>query len=146
VLRIGGQSFSPEKSTSHDRGRVVFYLGSRGAIATVAEGHIVLNDARALTDLCHQVRLKFPSLFIFHDWERVNSYDSDARLHLTQWTLSQPRSTMAECHVLLRANLVAMGVSTAALALRLVGVPVYSYTNRLEFELRRARTWRESSL
>jgi len=126
-----------EKVIEHARGRVE--LTSRGdVLATVASGHIVVGDARALTQFVEVVRRKHTSVRIFHDWEAVTGYDSEARVHLTRWTLSAPRKALAECHVLVRSRLVAMGVSTAALALHVVDVPLSSYSVRAEFEAKRA--------
>jgi len=125
------------KVIEHARGRVE--LTSRGdVLATVASVHIVVGDARALTQFVEAVRRKHTSVRIFHDWEAVSGYDSEARVHLTRWTLSAPREALAECHVLVRSRLVAMGVSTAALALRVLDVPLSSYSVRAEFEAKRA--------
>lgn len=126
-----------EKVIEHARGRVE--LTSRGdVVMTIASGHIVVGDARALTQFVEAVRRKHTSVRIFHDWEAVTGYDSEARVHLTRWTLSAPREALAECHVLVRSRLVAMGVSTAALALRVLDVPLRSHSMRTEFEAKRA--------
>jgi hypothetical protein len=138
LLRIGDATFQPARTFEHARGRVAIYVAPGGAVLTVADGHVVLESSRALTEVCDGLRARAAPLKIFHDWERVTSYDSDARVHLTRWTLSTPRGTIGEVHVLMRSRLVAMGVATAALALRLSGIAVHSYTARAEFERRRA--------
>lgn len=125
----------PARVVEHDRGRVELYARA-DVVATIASGQIVLGDSRALTELAESVRRRTGRVRVFHDWHAVESYSSEARVHLTKWTLDAPRGSIAECHVLVRSRLVAMGVSTAALALRFADIPLFSYTLRAPFEAR----------
>ncbi len=125
----------PTRIIEHDRGRVELYAHG-DVVVTIASGQIIAGDSRALTDVVDSVRRRVGCVRVFHDWHAVEGYESEARIHLTRWTLDAPRGTIGECHVLVRSKLVAMGVSTAALALRLASIPLFSYTLRAPFEAR----------
>jgi hypothetical protein len=67
----------------------------------------------------------------FHDWQRMESYDSECRRRMTEWTINN-RTRVESVHILVRHRLVAMGVATGAL---LVGRNLVStYSERAEFE------------
>jgi len=52
----------------------------------------------------------------FHDWLEMESYDSETRKLLTDWSLAH-RAQMIEVHLAVRSRLVRMGVTVANLAL-----------------------------
>jgi hypothetical protein len=67
----------------------------------------------------------------FHDWQAMESYDSECRRRMTEWTI-QSRTRIESAHILVRHRLVAMGVATGSL---LVGRDlVKAYTERAAFE------------
>jgi hypothetical protein len=71
-------------------------------------------------------------LAVFHDWEAMTGYDSSVRQNLTRWSLTH-RTHIASINILVRSTIVAMGVATAGLTLRLGGMHLYSHTARAEF-------------
>lgn len=71
----------------------------------------------------------------FFDLEHLERYVSAARTTLTDFAVEN-RDSVASATFLVRSKMVAMGVSTAALALRLVGVEFYVLHDRATFEAR----------
>lgn len=69
-------------------------------------------------------------LLVFCDWDGVQSYSSEARIWLTDWTEKHLASLQA-IHILLHSKLLAMGVSVANLVTGGIMVP---YTDRRAFE------------
>lgn len=69
----------------------------------------------------------------FCDWAEMTGYDSNARKILTDWALARRSRTRFACF-LVRPGIVAMGVSVAAMALSLTGLPVESTSERAKFE------------
>lgn len=78
------------------------------------------------------------AMVFFHDWSGMNSYEPAMRVKLTNWRRSAPSGTTESIHVLLRSSLVTLGVSASSIALRFVGIELYTYTDRLAFERRLA--------
>jgi hypothetical protein len=75
-------------------------------------------------------------MVFFHDWSAMDSYEPSMRVKLTHWRRSAPKGTTESIHVLLRSSLVTLGVSASSIALRFVGIELYTYTDRLAFERR----------
>jgi len=74
----------------------------------------------------------------FFDVEGLESYDSSARVALTRFAIDH-RAQVASAIFLVRSRLVAIGVSTAALAARLVGLEFVVLSARVEFDRRLRR-------
>lgn len=73
-------------------------------------------------------------MLFFHDWSEMASYEPSMRHKLTDWRRAAPAGTTEAIHVLLRSSLVTLGVTASSVALRLVGIELYTYTDRLVFE------------
>ena len=69
----------------------------------------------------------------FQDYGEMSGYDSESRILLTRWC-TQHVADIGAVHVLVKSRMVAMGVTTASMALALVGVRLTPYSNRAEFE------------
>jgi hypothetical protein len=67
----------------------------------------------------------------FHDWEKMDGYDSKCRKDMTDWVMKH-QEAITHNHVMVRSKLVAMGVSTANLLLG--GSRITSHTARSSFE------------
>lgn len=75
------------------------------------------------------------SVHHFFDLEEMTSYESSARIELTHFAIRE-RAHVASAIFIVRSKLVAMGVSTAALAARLVGLEFVVLHRRADFERR----------
>lgn len=82
----------------------------------MVEGHLSASIAEQIVQAGNGVVREDGRLVAFHDWERVESYDTEARLLLTSWGRAIAPNVEV-VHILVRSKLVAMGVSVAALAL-----------------------------
>lgn len=71
----------------------------------------------------------------FFDVDALAGYDSAARVALTGFAIEH-RAQVRSAVFLVRSKIVAMGVSTAALAARLVGLEFVVLSDRAEFERR----------
>lgn len=69
----------------------------------------------------------------FHDWAEMRSYDSSARVALTEWVVRHFRN-IHSARFLVSSRLVLMGVSTANLAAALVGRHLDADSDRMQFE------------
>jgi hypothetical protein len=74
--------------------------------------------------------LLFDRPVVFDDWQHVTGYDSAVRQQITDWAQAD-KTRILETHILVRSDLVAMGVAVANLAL---GGHIRAYTRRDEFE------------
>jgi hypothetical protein len=70
----------------------------------------------------------------FHDWQKMASYDTEARVKLTQWVLRM-RDYVRSIDILVASRLVSMGVTVANVVL---GGMIHVTRDRLEFEERLA--------
>jgi hypothetical protein len=89
---------------------------AEGVLFTRLDGHMDVAAARRIVDAGNQVIREHGRLLVFHDWEEMLSYDTEARHVLTSWAKEIDRS-VERAHILFRSKLVAMGVSVAAMAL-----------------------------
>ena len=114
---------------------VTVWRCGRALLHTRARGRLGVDVVEAfLAQLDAMVSEGVRGVVVFHDFEALLGYDSAARQRLTEWRRSAPAGTTRALHLLVRSKLVAMGASTASLALRLVGVELQSYTDRGSFE------------
>ncbi len=68
----------------------------------------------------------------FHDWKRMERYDSAARRTLTRWVIAR-RASIRGAEFLVASKLVAMGVAAASLATTLAGMEMVAHTADLPF-------------
>ena len=71
---------------------------------------------------------------VFHDWQDGKTYDPEARRWLTKWSAANVRKLQAIDILVSMSPVGALGVAAAALALKIVKLPLRSHTSRLEFE------------
>lgn len=105
----------------------------RGITVITVVGHLSNNDADELMAELIAIIAREGDLWMFNDWSEMTSYDSLARMRLTAWAVEH-RDKIKTITIWSTSPIVRMGVSTAALALALVGVKLESASNRAEFE------------
>lgn len=74
-----------------------------------------------------------PKVFVFNEWERMDTYDSAARRQLTDWVIAH-RAQMDSAWFLTASRIVAMGVAAAGAATALVGVGMFASRDRASWE------------
>jgi hypothetical protein len=77
------------------------------------------------------------TIYLFHSWEAMTSYDTDCRKQMIAWAMARRATIQQEHHVVMRSRLVAMGVSTAAVLLGGKIVQAYTDADRFTAELER---------
>ncbi len=120
------------KQTVHEsaRGTLRLQLGDSGLLIGTVNGHygaeLLPNYVEAMNTAARAGRM-----LAFHDWEEMETYDSECRKVMTDWTLRH-RHMVERGHILVRSKLVSMGVTTASL---LIGSDlIVAYTQRSAFE------------
>lgn len=106
-----------------------------GVMCTVIRGYC--DDAEAAVHMS-EARASYARgerLHHFFDVEDLTNYASSARMELTRFAIEN-RAHVASATFLVRSKIVAMGVSTAALAARLVGLEFVVLHRRADFEQR----------
>ena len=69
---------------------------------------------------------------VFNDWHRMAGYSSASRQELTLWSKrTMQRGDRAD--FIITAPLVSMGVTTASLALQLIGIDIVNHKTRASF-------------
>jgi hypothetical protein len=87
---------------------------ARRIYSTRVSGHLSIGLARHIIEYVDPL-FEGGRVLGFHDWFRMTNYDSASRSELTEWSLS--RASLAQINIGVRAKLVSMGVTVAALAL-----------------------------
>ena len=105
-------------------------------MCTTLRGHVTV--AMAMEHMSAAVRAYNRRTRVHHyfDCDAMTGYDSAARIQLTEFALRH-RAQVASSTFLVRSKIVAMGVSTAALAARLVGLEFVMVSDRKSFDGKR---------
>ena len=120
------------KETVHEsaRGTLRLQLGDSGLLIGKVVGHYGVDLLASYVDGMNAAA-RAGRVVAFHDWEEMETYDSECRKVMTDWTLRH-RHMVERGHILVRSKLVSMGVTTASL---LIGSDlIVTYTQRAEFE------------
>jgi hypothetical protein len=102
---------------------------ARGILVSRVEGCLTVEGARALGNQMEQQTRADGKHLGFHDWEEMTNYDDDARVHLTE-IVRRMRPQLEGVHILLRSRIVAFGVRTANIIIKVIQV----HTERAPFE------------
>lgn len=103
-------------------------------MVTQVLGHLDESLAEQLTAALDPVLARAKKkIAFFHDWERLDTYDSKARKLLTEWVISK-RTLMEGGWFLTRSAIVAMGVATAGAATAVVGHTLHASLDRRNWE------------
>jgi hypothetical protein len=122
---------SPSSTTRSGSTRVTWPAPS--VMLTVIEGFCGDEQAAIHTREARAAYARGLRLHHFFDVEGMTNYASSARVELTRFAIEH-RAHVASATFLVRHRLVAMGVSTAALAARLVGLDFHILHDRGQFE------------
>ncbi|HKP60951.1 MAG TPA: hypothetical protein VJV78_29680 [Polyangiales bacterium] len=106
---------SNAKRACSDRGELYFWLIAPDICATYAHGAMTRNMSQLFLNQLEPVYATGVTIYGFHDWLDMASYDSMCRVDLTAWVLRHRKQTVA--HIAATSRLVAMGVSVANLTL-----------------------------
>ncbi|MCX7808851.1 MAG: hypothetical protein N2515_09595, partial [Deltaproteobacteria bacterium] len=102
------------------------------------QGHADLALAKHLMEAFDRVAADWSPVESFHDWQGVQSYDSEARDAYIQWAQGH-RPKVLRVHILTGSKLVAMAVAVAKLKLDYLE----PYTDQKAFEERKFEAiWR----
>lgn len=121
---------APLGSWNEPRGRLRLWVPVSGLYVTECTGHMSVEFAKQIVAHGQQEFERMGHLNIFHDWEKLETYDAAARPTLTDWGLALRRSQV-QVNLLVRSKLVRMGVSVASIAL---GGMLQAHPDRAAFE------------
>lgn len=117
------------------RGSVSIHWPTPAVMLTVFGGHGDESLAEVHMREAGAAYARGAAVHHFFDLEDMTAYDSAARLRLTRFAIEH-RAQVRSATFLVKSKIVAMGVSTAALAARLVGLEFVVLSDRAEFERR----------
>lgn len=120
----------PIESLTAPWGSIELFLLPRACVLQRATGRGTIEMAEAIERGLRKAMQRCGTVRVFDDWQRVNGYDSRARVSLTQFTRKH-KADISETHILVGSKLLAMGISVASLAL---GRTFQVYSNRARFE------------
>ena len=124
---------NPRVHLEDTRGTFSLFAPVTGVSLTRSRGHLSLPMVQGWMEAIEPELQRGVVFDSFHDWEEMESYDSEARRVLTGWAL-RSRANVRTTTFLVSSRLVAMGVSTASLATALVGMTMKATRERSEFE------------
>jgi hypothetical protein len=105
-------------------------------MCTTMRGHVTAAMAAEHMSAATRAYARGTHVHHYFDCEEMTGYESAARIQLTEFALRH-RAQVASSTFLVRSKIVAMGVSTAALAARLVGLEFVMVSDRKTFDAKR---------
>lgn len=85
-----------------------------GVLHYVVEGRLTIKLAEHIIEFAD--RSSNQQLWFFHDWWKVDGYDTQARYLITRWSVKH-RQRLQAGHILTRSKIVRMGVSVGNIAI-----------------------------
>ncbi len=129
--RLGG---APAVSVHTDAECVVrLYRPAAAIYATHVTGHLSLAGAAAISEMGDSIFARGTLVNMFHEWRGMASYESESRTHLTKWVLAN-HQLVGTMTFVVDSRLVAMGIATANLATRAVGINLRTVADRAAFD------------
>lgn len=126
-------SQKPAQTHTGPRGALYCYRVAPDVVFAQVVGHLDVEGAKVFMAFADPLLGRSSPVDMFHDWEDMTSYDSDARTALTKWTVDR-RESLGTAVFLVTSKIVAMGVATANVATSPIGVTLHSHTERAAFE------------
>ncbi|MFZ5445178.1 MAG: hypothetical protein ACOZQL_34630 [Myxococcota bacterium] len=123
------------KVYSDERGELFTEDLAGKILQTKITGYMSAALAKALVAEIERFIKSYGFLRAAHDWHAMTNYDGDGRTLITDYSMKH-RKEIGDCHILLKSAMVNMGVNTASIALKAVGISVASTTDRATFEQR----------
>jgi hypothetical protein len=111
------------------RGVVHVWRPARGVMLSRVEGTLTVEGGLAIERTMRRVAAEEGRYTGFNDWEAMTDYDSECRTRLTRTVLDH-KAYLEDVHILLSSPIVALGVKTANLVVKMLTV----YTSRAPFE------------
>ncbi|NUP10399.1 MAG: hypothetical protein HOW73_30485 [Polyangiaceae bacterium] len=99
-----------------DGGRLWLWAVSPTVLVTRVEGYISLEGVRFYTNRADRMIARSGSLYVFHHWGGVLSWDPQARDRLRTWAGAHGKR-LPGTHFLVRSRVLAMTIEVAGLAL-----------------------------
>lgn len=112
-----------------------------GIVCTVVRGEFQLKNAITLMARVDPLIASGVRPIIFHDWEKLESYEAESRDRLVKWVLKMS-DHIGGVHMLVGSRIIAMALSVANMTMK--GF-ITGYTSRAQFELVRDRAIAASS-
>lgn len=131
----------PVKLDAHQGSRHEIWANSpaRGILCTRVSGHLGMDAVSHLMRCFDLVAADLTPVEAFHDWRRIEGYDTAAREAYARWSMAH-RPQVLRVNILLQSRLVAMAVSVARLKLDYLE----PFTSEAAFEqARQAAVWRQ---
>lgn len=111
------------------QGTVRAWHPAPGVLATSAEGVLLDEAAAKIEQMARRMAAEHGTIVGFHDWERLQNYETEARIRLTGLVRSLGRQSES-ASFLVQSRIVALGIHAASIL-----VPgLLVYTRRSEFE------------
>ena len=111
------------------RGVVHLWRPARGVMVNRVEGTLTVEGGLAIERIMRRIVVEEGRYTGFNDWEAMTDYDSDCRTRLTRTVLDH-KGHVEDMHILLASPVVALGVKTANLMVKILTV----HTARAPFE------------
>jgi hypothetical protein len=115
-------------SNAHGRGHVD--EPAPGILATRIDGRATVGSAGVLIVFAEGMISAGRRLLVYHDWERLESYEAEAKRSFVEWS-TRVMPHWDGSHILLSSPLIAMAVSVASLT-QLGKITTYSSRQRWE--------------
>jgi len=101
-----------------------------GVVRTRVEGHAPRSFVTPIIDAVEREIEAGLAPDVFHDWERITTYETATRDTLAAW-YADVKDEVSSVHILIGNRVVEMGVAVAALVAR---APIHTYHSRSEFD------------
>lgn len=123
------------KVYSDERGELFSEDLPGNVLKTRITGYMSLPLAKALVGEFDRFLEAHGHLRAAHDWYEMANYEGEGRTLITDFSVKR-RKEIGDCTILLKSAMVNMGVNTASIALKAVGISITSSTDRAVFEQR----------
>lgn len=117
-------------TTNASRGTLQVYTPRPWVLLFAVEGKADLEVAEAIITWTNKMLAGNNRPHVFHDWEHMTGYDSNAREQLTAY-VDGVKKQLGSANMLVKSKIVAMGV---AVANALLGGTLHGFSERARFE------------
>lgn len=107
----------PDATVTGEQGGITLQNPAPGVVVSEAFGHATLPIGAKIVEFVSLAMVQHPDgALIFHDWRRVEGYDTEVRRMLVE-AGKRDRAHTRAINILVRSKVLAMGLSVAGLAL-----------------------------
>lgn len=117
------------------KGTVSLWDPAPGIVFSYVTDVLTAEGALAIETATRRSMARFGPQIIFHDWDEMTDYETEARAQLTQFGM-EARKSFDGVHMLVRSKIVQFGVQAANLVVR--RIQLYEARAPFEAALRRA--------